>query len=90
MVSGGAAAIFAGFIGFLISEKFGFELADSGDFYYLFMYLVFIAFMFRPIMISLDLNNGLYGVFKLKEIKIFYVNLISLLILKVKSLFFSN
>lgn len=71
MVSGGAAAIFAGFIGFLISEKFGFELADSGDFYYLFMYLVFIAFMFRPIMISLDLNNGLYGVFKLKEIKIF-------------------
>ena len=88
MVSGGAAAIFAGFIGFLISEKFGFELADSGDFYYLFMYLVFIAFMFRPIMTSLDINNGLYGVFKIKEIKIFYVSVVSLLFLKLKSIFF--
>jgi len=38
IVSGGAAALLAGFIGFLISEKYGFELVDSGDFYYLFMY----------------------------------------------------
>ena len=28
---------FAGFLGFLICEKFGFELVDSGDFYFLFM-----------------------------------------------------
>jgi hypothetical protein len=32
LVSGGAAAIFAGFLGFLITEKFGLELLDSGDF----------------------------------------------------------
>ena len=88
IVSGGAAAIFAGFIGFLISEKFGFELADSGDFYYLFMYIVFIAFFFRPIITSLDVNNGLYGVFKLKEIKTFYVNIFVLLFLRLKSIFF--
>lgn len=31
IVSGGAAALLAGFIGFLISEKYGFELVDSGD-----------------------------------------------------------
>ena len=42
IVSGGVAALFAGFLGFLICEKFGFELLDSGDFYVLFMYLVFI------------------------------------------------
>jgi hypothetical protein len=41
IVSGGLAALFAGFIGYLISEKFGFELIDSGEFYFLVMYLVF-------------------------------------------------
>lgn len=47
IVSGGAAALFAGFLGFLICEKFGFELVDSGDFYFLFMYLVFLFFFIR-------------------------------------------
>jgi len=31
-VSGGSAAILAGFLGYLITEKFGLELLDSGDF----------------------------------------------------------
>ena len=48
IVSGGVAALFSGFLGFLICEKFGFELVDSGDFYVLFMYLVFISFAVRP------------------------------------------
>lgn len=47
IVSGGLAAIFAGFLGFLICEKFGFELLDSGDFYFVFMYLVFFFFLLR-------------------------------------------
>lgn len=34
IVSGGVAALFAGFLGFLICEKFGLELLDSGDFYF--------------------------------------------------------
>ena len=34
IVSGGAAAILAGLLGFLVTEKFGIELVDSGDFYY--------------------------------------------------------
>ena len=46
IVSGGVAAIFAGFLGFLICEKFGFELLDSGDFYFFFMYVVFFFFFF--------------------------------------------
>jgi hypothetical protein len=48
IVAGGAAALFSGFLGFLICEKFGFELIDSGDFYILFMYLVFLSFSLRP------------------------------------------
>ena len=50
IVSGGSAALFAGFIGFLISEKFGIELVDSGDFYIVFMYLVFLALSCRPLL----------------------------------------
>ena len=47
MVSGGSAAVLAGFLGFLICEKFGFELLDSGDFYMLFMYIVLACFAIR-------------------------------------------
>lgn len=49
-VSGGAAALLAGFIGFLISEKYGFELVDSGDFYYLFMYCTIFIFSVMPLL----------------------------------------
>ena len=55
IVSGGSAALLSGFLGFLICEKFGFELLDSGDFYYLFMYLVFFGFCLR---LLLKLTNN--------------------------------
>jgi hypothetical protein len=58
IVSGGAAALFAAFLGFLFSEKFGFELADSGDFYFLFMYLVFLFFFCRLFLKLLDANQS--------------------------------
>lgn len=58
IVSGGAAALLAAFIGFLISEKFGYELVDSGDFYYLFMYLVFASFALRPLVTVSDASKG--------------------------------
>jgi len=51
IVSGGFAALLAGFIGFLISEKFGIELVDSGDFYNAFMYVVFITCSTRPLLL---------------------------------------
>jgi hypothetical protein len=59
IVSGGAAALLAGFLGFLISEKFGFELVDSGDFYYLFMYVVFASFMFKPFLYIINVNESI-------------------------------
>lgn len=58
IVSGGVAALFAGFIGFLISEKFGIELVDSGDFYTFFMYGVFLTFSTRPLLKLMN-QNGL-------------------------------
>lgn len=48
-VSGGFAALFAGFIGFLISEKFGIELVDSGDFYIVLMYALFLSFTVKSL-----------------------------------------
>ena len=59
IVSGGAAAFLAGFIGFLVSEKFGIELVDSGDFYIAFMYGVFLALAFKPLMRILQNSNNL-------------------------------
>lgn len=54
IVSSGAAALFAGFIGFLISEKFGIELVDSGDFYFVVMYGVFVGFSFKAFVAGLE------------------------------------
>lgn len=56
-VSGGLAALFAGLLGFLVMEKFGFELLDSGDFYYVFMYTVFIVFSLRPLLFMSSAKN---------------------------------
>lgn len=84
IVSGGAAAILAGFIGFLISEKFGYELVDSGDFYYLFMYLVFLSFSVRPLLIVSDANKGFWDTFSLKRLTLFYSSLIQIILKKFK------
>ena len=50
IVSGGWAALFAALLGFLICEKFGIELVDSGDFYTALMYGIFLVFSLRPLM----------------------------------------
>ena len=66
IVSGGAAALLAGFLGFLITEKFGFELIDSGDFYFLFMYLVFLAFSLRLFLKIMSAKTSNWMFFSLK------------------------
>jgi hypothetical protein len=58
IVSGGSAALLAAFLGFLISEKYGFELVDSGDFYYLFIYIVFVSFSLRPVSHMLNCSES--------------------------------
>lgn len=50
IVSAGVAALFAGLLGFLICEKFGFELLDGGDFLFLFIYVVGLSFSIKLLM----------------------------------------
>ncbi len=84
IVSGGAAALFAGFLGFLVSEKFGFELVDSGDFYFLTMYVVFLCFSLRPLLTATDAKYSVWNVFSLNNTLKFYINIITLLFRSVK------
>lgn len=79
IVSGGAAALFAGFLGFLISEKFGFELVDSGDFYFLTMYVVFLCFSLRPLLTTIEPTKSVWSAFSLYNILNFYNDLLVLL-----------
>jgi hypothetical protein len=86
IVSGGLAAILSGFLGFLICEKFGLELLDSGDFYMAFMYGVFIIFTLRPLLRSVNgfKKDGTYtpnfNILSPQIIFNFYQNLITLLL----------
>jgi hypothetical protein len=82
IVSGGAAALLAGFIGFLISEKFGYELVDSGDFYYAFMYGVFLTFSLKPLLTVSDSNKGFIACLSLRSALLFYVSLVKLFLKK--------
>jgi len=84
-VSGGGAAIFAGFLGFLISEKFGFELVDSGDFYYLFMYAVFFAFILKPLLYMSHVETNIISSLLPKNLISFFTKIILLLLCKLKN-----
>lgn len=68
IVSGGSAALLAGFFGFLICEKFGFELGDSGDFYYLFIYVVLLFFVLRIFLKLLDADGKIWYIWSFKWI----------------------
>jgi hypothetical protein len=85
IVSGGAAAFLAAFIGFLVSEKFGIELVDSGDFYTLFMYIVFIGLAFKPFNRILQFSQGLVISF-FKKLKVLTFSFLPLLKMLVASL----
>lgn len=75
IVSGGLAALLSAFIGFLISEKFGLELVDSGDFYIAFMYGVFLVFSCRPLIKLVNTFTLDYHFFSLRPGYLFYQDL---------------
>ena len=75
IVSGGMAALLAGFVGFLISEKYGFELVDSGDFYFLFMYIVFMCFSVRPLLTTFNSKTTFMEALSVKPVVRFYLNI---------------
>lgn len=47
IASAGVAALFAGFLGFLICEKFGFEMVDGGDFLFLLLYIAILSMFIK-------------------------------------------
>ena len=77
-VSGGVAALFGGLIVFLVAEKFGIELVDSGDFYFLFMYVVFLSFFLRPYLTVMNYKYSFLEAISLRNVIKFYLNLITL------------
>ena len=72
IVSGGSAALFAGFLGFLICEKFGFELLDSGDFYTAVMYVVFFCFSLRIFLKIFSSSENTWSVLSVRWFFLFY------------------
>lgn len=85
-VSGGLAVLLSGLIGFLISEKFGFELVDCGDFYFFWMYVVFIAFALKPILITLKRDLNVNYILSIKRVINFYITVFTILKLNICSL----
>lgn len=59
--SGAAASFTSGFYGFLICEKFGFELLDSGDFFFMVIYISIMVILLSNI-VSI-LNNKVTDLF---------------------------
>lgn len=86
IVSGGFAALLAGFVGFLISEKFGIELVDSADFYNALMYGVFGALSIRPLLRVYSQDNTPYSPLSPKYLLIFIRDILILIIYTLGSL----
>ena len=84
IVSGGVAAILAGFLGFLICEKFGVELVDSGDFYIVFMYVVFLCFFLKLLLKIMEADTLVWNFYSYKWIILYYYQLILLLFFNIK------
>jgi hypothetical protein len=87
IVSGGLAAFLAGFFGFLISEKFGFELVDSGDFYFLFIYIVFLCIFLRVFLRLINIENKEWFILSLNWLFDYYKTILILTYNKLKLIF---
>jgi len=73
IASGGSAALLAAFLGFLISEKFGIELVDSGDFYYLNMYGVILAYALKTFKDLICISQSFFQFITLYYLREFYI-----------------
>ena len=90
IVSGGCAALFAGLLAFLITEKFGIELVDSGDFYFLLMYAIFLALALKPLLHVISKTTTNSWTNPLNSFFLYYYHLITLLLTFIKSVSSAN
>jgi len=80
IASGASAGLLAGLLGFIVTEKFGFELLDSGDFYTLLMYLGILILILRLLVKSFNdfksYTNVWNIIFNIIEYYIIFIKLI--------------
>ena len=66
--SGAAASFLSGMYGFLVCEKFGFELLDSGDFLFVIMYIALSSLIVTSLITTLNnpsnILNSLIDIFR--------------------------
>ena len=56
--SGAAASFLSGLFGFMVCERFGFELLDSGDFLFIVLYLASLCFLGALVVGILGASNN--------------------------------
>lgn len=79
IASGASAALLAGLLGFIVTEKFGFELLDSGDFYTLLMYIGILILILRLLIKSFNDFKSYINLWNiLFNIIIYYIILIKI------------
>jgi len=61
--SGAAASFLSGLYGFMVCEKFGFELIDSGDFLFIFMYVFFFCLIVTSLVSVFNSKHTLFASF---------------------------
>lgn len=61
--AGAVASFLSGMYGFMVCEKFGFELIDSGDFLFVVMYLVFLSFIVSALVGIFNTTTSLFRSF---------------------------
>ena len=78
--SGGVASLFAALLGFLITEKFGWELIDSGDFYTVFMYIIFICLVVKIIIKLNEMDSNSFKLFSILNSFLYFWDLYSIIL----------
>lgn len=58
--SGAAASFMSGMYGFMVSEKFGFELIDSADFLFMFIYLCLFIWAIITFHVFFNSNENIF------------------------------
>lgn len=74
IVSGGSALLLTSFLGYLICDKTGFELIDSGDFMFLIVYLTAVLFALKTTLKLYTNTSRQWNIFNFRLWLRFYSN----------------
>lgn len=89
VASGAIASLFGALLGFMITEKFGWELIDSGDFYTLFMYLVFLVLTTKVIFKTSSMADSSFLLLSTNSVYLYYTTILFILLKFIKYIFWS-